>query len=197
MRSGRLLLPERVGAWIEIRHDGSAWFREVVSEADVEMRVLFLTALRTVVYMTGFLALFVWVSLSLRSLDAGLNWFLPGFWKGAGLGLMMVGAGVVLSCAGLFVVRGHGTPAVFDPPKDFVVLGPYRYVRNPMYLGGLCLMTGFGLFQLSVSILVLALALGLLVHWFVRLVEEPGLEKRFGQSYLDYRRSVNRWLPRW
>ena len=58
---------------------------------------------------------------------------------------------------GIFVVRGRGTPAVFDAPREFVVVGPYKYVRNPMYIGALTLLIGFGLYQHSISILVFSL----------------------------------------
>lgn len=109
---------------------------------------------------------------------------------------MIAGAALVLTCVGFFVLRGRGTPAPFDPPKNFVAAGPYKYVRNPMYVGGLSLLVGFGLWQQSVSILLFALLLALIVHLFVVLFEEPGLERRFSASYINYKQSVNRWLPR-
>jgi len=109
---------------------------------------------------------------------------------------MIVGSVLVLICVGVFVSRGRGTPAIFDPPREFVALGPYKYVRNPMYVGGFILLIGFGLYHHSVSMLALALLLALLFHLFVLWVEEPGLEQRFGFSYRDYKNSVNRWLPK-
>ena len=54
---------------------------------------------------------------------------------------------------------------------------------------------GFGLFQRAVSVLLLAVGASLLAHLFVVFVEEPGLERRFGESYRRYKQSVNRWLP--
>jgi protein-S-isoprenylcysteine O-methyltransferase Ste14 len=80
-------------------------------------------------------------------------------------------------------------------PREFVAFGPFRYVRNPMSLGAVILMVGLGFYGLSVCILLLAATLFLLLHLLVVYVEEPGLEKRFGKSYGDYKRSVNRWLP--
>jgi protein-S-isoprenylcysteine O-methyltransferase Ste14 len=77
-----------------------------------------------------------------------------------------------------------------------VSAGPYKFVRNPMYIGGFLLLAGFGLIQRSLAILLFALALLGLFHLFVVFVEEPGLKKRFGQSYLDYKQIVKRWLPR-
>ena len=81
-------------------------------------------------------------------------------------------------------------------PKEFVAFGPFRYIRNPMSLGAVILMLGFALYESSISILLLAAALFLFFHLIVVYVEEPGLEKRFGESYQEYRRSVNRWLPK-
>ena len=108
---------------------------------------------------------------------------------------MIVGAAVAISCVAVFVARGRGTPAPFDPPREFVAQGPYRYVRNPMYVGGLGVIAGFGLYQRSLAIVLFALVFLCCAHLFVVFYEEPGLERRFGHSYLDYKRSVNRWLP--
>jgi protein-S-isoprenylcysteine O-methyltransferase Ste14 len=66
-----------------------------------------------------------------------------------------------------------------------------------MYIGGLLVLGGLGLALRSPAILLLAFGAAVLVHYFVVIVEEPGLERRFGDSYRTYKRSVNRWLPRW
>jgi protein-S-isoprenylcysteine O-methyltransferase Ste14 len=65
-----------------------------------------------------------------------------------------------------------------------------------MYLGALALLAGYGLVVGSVAVLILTAGAGLLAHAFVVLVEEPGLRRRFGESYERYTRSVMRWLPR-
>lgn len=113
-----------------------------------------------------------------------------------GLLLMLVGAALAFSCASLFVARGKGTPAPFDPPREFVVAGPYRWVRNPMYVGGLSLLAGFSLWHRSPAMLIFTGFAGSLVQLFVIQVEEPGLERRFGESYRTYKKAVRRWLPR-
>jgi protein-S-isoprenylcysteine O-methyltransferase Ste14 len=110
---------------------------------------------------------------------------------------MVLGAILVLACAGVFISRGRGTPAIFDAPRVFVAIGPYRYVRNPMYIGGLMLLLGFGLYQCSISILFLTLLLLLVLDLFVRFYEEPTLTRRFGSSYQEYLGTVRRWIPRW
>jgi len=109
---------------------------------------------------------------------------------------MLLGGLLVLWCGGTFIGRGRGTPAVFDPPRVFVASGPYRFVRNPMYLGGLCLLAGFGLWLRSLSILLFAAVLILAFHLFVVCYEEPGLAKRFGESYISYKKRTNRWIPK-
>lgn len=109
---------------------------------------------------------------------------------------MVVGATLALVCIGTFVVRGRGTPALFDPPREFVAAGLYRRTRNPMYIGGLTLLFGFGLANRSPAMLALTVALSLFMHLFVILYEEPGLKRRFGSSYERYLDSTPRWMPR-
>lgn len=94
----------------------------------------------------------------------------------------------------LFGVRGRGTLAPIDPPTTFVAQGPYRYTRNPMYVGVTCWLLSLAGFTASRTVLWYALLLPLGFHSFVVLVEEPGLRRRFGAAYCDYCRRVPRWL---
>jgi protein-S-isoprenylcysteine O-methyltransferase Ste14 len=164
--------------------------------ADYLMMETLLIALRTVLYMAAFILFFGWLALRVQGWDDSLQVELPPWTRMAGLAFTGLGALLLLACAGTFIARGRGTPAVFDPPRQFVSAGPYKFVRNPMYIGGFLLLAGFGLIQRSLAILLFALALLGLFHLFVVFVEEPGLKKRFGQSYLDYKQIVKRWLPR-
>jgi protein-S-isoprenylcysteine O-methyltransferase Ste14 len=160
----------------------------------LEMKT-FLIGVKAVVYMTVFLSVFGWLALSVRSFDRVLKVSMPA---GAGIfGIVLMAAGGILglACAGTFIVRGQGTPAPFDAPKKFVAIGPYRYVRNPMYIGGILLLGGFGLYQQSVSILLLAVALSGVVHVLVILYEEPTLKREFGEAYEEYCRVTHRWVP--
>jgi protein-S-isoprenylcysteine O-methyltransferase Ste14 len=79
-----------------------------------------------------------------------------------------------------------------------VVVGFYRYVRNPMYLGfalgWIGLWVVFGHANLGTITAVAAVALG--VHLFVTFYEEPTLRKKFGKSYEEYCGNVRRWCPR-
>jgi len=159
------------------------------------MKTLFL-ALRSVIYMSGFLLFFGWIALLVRTFDQSFGVSLPAATELPGAILLVVGAILVLACAGVFISRGRGTPAIFDAPRAFVAIGPYKYVRNPMYIGGLILLIGFGLYERSISILLLTLPLFLLVHSFVVFYEEPTLTRKFGSSYQEYSRAVCRWIPR-
>lgn len=152
-------------------------------------------AVRAVLYMAGFLSFFAWLALRVRALDRFMQASLPDGLEIPGVALMIAGGALGLACVGAFIVRGKGTPAPFDAPKIFVAVGPYRYVRNPMYMGGLLLLLGFGLYEHSVSILLMALTLFLVVHLMVVLYEEPTLRKLFGESYDQYCRTTRRWVP--
>ena len=159
------------------------------------MKTLFI-AVRALLYSAGFVLLWGWIALGSRKYDSRFGFELPPALQAPGIALMIPGAFLVLVCLWNFVVRGRGTGAPFDPPRVFVASGPYRYVRNPMYLGAAIFLLGFGLFERSVSILALSAFLLLAAHLFVLVYEEPDLERRFGESYRSYKRTVRRWIPR-
>jgi protein-S-isoprenylcysteine O-methyltransferase Ste14 len=159
------------------------------------MKTLFVAA-RSVVYASGFLFLWGWVAVSVRRFDPWLGITLPAWLGAPGFILLVFGAVAGLACVASFITRGRGTPAPFDAPREFVAMGPYRYCRNPMYVGGGAMLTGFGLYADSPSVLLLAAGMMALAHTFVVFYEEPTLRKTFGQTYVDYCRNVHRWLPR-
>jgi protein-S-isoprenylcysteine O-methyltransferase Ste14 len=137
-------------------------------------------------------------------------WLLPGWlgfevkanegeaWRWVAAIPSVVGFAVALRCIWDFGWTGRGTPAPMIPPRRLVVVGPYRYVRNPMYLGfatgwiGLWIVFGHANFASIAS--VTAVALG--VHLFVVFYEEPTLRGKFVAEYDQYRRNVRRWWPR-
>jgi protein-S-isoprenylcysteine O-methyltransferase Ste14 len=155
-----------------------------------------LLVLRAVLYSAAFVLLWAWLAASVQPLDARLSFTLPAWARPAGWALALAGSLLVLWCISTFAARGRGTPAPFDPPREFVAAGPYRYVRNPMYIGGFGVLVGAGLVVRSPSIIGLAVLFLLLVHLLVVLYEEPALDSRFGDPYLRYKSSVRRWLPR-
>ena len=114
------------------------------------------------------------------------------------LGLVMIalGAGLLIACIWQFAHVGRGTLAPTDPPKLLVVVGLFRYVRNPMYLSVTTIMLGELLLTGSRALLVYwaiwFAAANLLVIGF----EEPTLRRQFGDSYVRYQKTVGRWIPR-
>jgi protein-S-isoprenylcysteine O-methyltransferase Ste14 len=159
------------------------------------MKTLFV-AVRAIFYAFCFVYFWGWLASGARKYDPRLGIAPSAVWKPVGVFLMVSGAILVLACIANFVVAGEGTPAPFDAPVVFVASGPYRYVRNPMYIGAALLLAGYGLLEGSAAIALLSILLLLAAHVFVVLVEEPGLQRRFGESYLAYKRDVRRWLPR-
>jgi protein-S-isoprenylcysteine O-methyltransferase Ste14 len=109
----------------------------------------------------------------------------------------VLGFAVALRCVWDFGRTGRGTPAPIAPPQRLVVVGFYRYVRNPMYMGFAAGWIGlwviFGHANLAAIAAVITVALG--VHLFVLFYEEPTLRGKFGPEYEEYCRNVNRWWP--
>jgi protein-S-isoprenylcysteine O-methyltransferase Ste14 len=156
------------------------------------------TPFRAVVIIAAILFVIGWLMGYLRLLDAALGVELPAWVQVPGLVAVVAGAALGLTCGAMLSTRGIGTlgGAEWFMPREFVATGPFRFVRNPMSLGGVVLLTGIALWHRSAFALGLAAALFLVMHLVVVYLEEPGLEKRFGDSYREYRRNVRRWLPR-
>jgi protein-S-isoprenylcysteine O-methyltransferase Ste14 len=151
---------------------------------------------RSVVVATAFVWFWAMVGLWARQFDRLFGGPLPSWTWPLGLAALAAGAPLMITCVALFAIRGQGTPAPFDPPRRFVALGPYRAIRNPMYVGGWLTIVGFACVTRSSSILVFSSAWLLLVHLFVILYEEPALTEKFGPTYQQYRKAVPRWVPK-
>ncbi len=131
----------------------------------------------------------------LASADGKSGWEL-GWLRWLGILPISLGVLIYLRCAGDFAFGGKGTPAPMDPPKELVVQGLYRYMRNPMYVGVIAILLGESLLFESLALLKLAGVSYVTFFLFVLLYEEPTLTRRFGSSYRNYRRMVPRWIPR-
>ncbi len=113
-----------------------------------------------------------------------------------GLACLVAGVGLMAWTIGRFFQEGDGTLAPWDPTQHLVVAGVYRHVRNPMITGVVLNLVGETLVLASPGIGLWAALFFAGNALYIPLVEEPGLEKRFGEDYRRYRAAVPRWLPR-
>jgi len=113
----------------------------------------------------------------------------------AGLIVGTAGATIALWCVFAFVWIGKGTPAPFDPPRRLVIRGPYRFVRNPMYIGAGLTLAGAALYCGSIFLLLYGCVLLIVTHLVVMFYEEPTLCRSFGAEYQAYCSRVSRWRP--
>jgi len=155
-----------------------------------------LTAAASLAVGAAFFSLWFWLLpqwLGFRVEAAG-----AAHWRWLGALPSVLGFAVAMRCVWDFGWTGHGTPAPIAPPQRLVVVGFYRYVRNPMYLGfaggwiGLWIVLGRA--SLAAIAGVAAVAIG--VYLFVLFYEEPTLRGKFGADYEQYCRNVHRWRPR-
>jgi len=114
----------------------------------------------------------------------------------AGLLPFAAGAFIMIRCIWDFTTLGKGTLAPVDPPTTLVVRGLYRYVRNPMYVGALIMLIGEAMILGSPRVLAWAAIWFTFINGMVVFYEERTLQRRFGDSYEQYRRAVGRWIPR-
>jgi protein-S-isoprenylcysteine O-methyltransferase Ste14 len=120
----------------------------------------------------------------------------PGTWNLLGLIPLAVG----IACL-LWVMLSHfaRTPARVElewTPQYLLIRGPYVFTRNPMYVGELALWFGWALFYGSGAVLLACAVLWVAMNWLAIPREEGALEARFGEAYLQYKRTVPRWLGR-
>ncbi|MDJ1471806.1 methyltransferase family protein [Xanthocytophaga flava] len=113
----------------------------------------------------------------------------------AGIGLLIVGLLLFSYTVYLFMKHGRGTLAPWQPTQTLIVTGPYRYCRNPMISGVFFILTGESLAFHSLPLLIWAGIFFILNTLYFILLEEPSLEKRFGESYRQYKKHIPRWIP--
>jgi protein-S-isoprenylcysteine O-methyltransferase Ste14 len=111
-------------------------------------------------------------------------------------GLLILGGVALLLDAFIRFARADGTPAPPAPTAHLVVVGPYRFVRNPMYIAVAAIVLGQALLFGSWGVLLYLALVLIAVASFVRFYEEPTLERAYREEYLEYRRNVRAWWPR-
>ena len=137
-------------------------------------------------------------------------WLLPGWlgfhfdaldvpsWRWIAAVPSVLGFAVAIRCIWNFGWTGRGTPMPLAPPQKLVVVGFYRYVRNPMYVGfivgwiGLWVVFGRANRTALIVLLVAFASVALFVYFY----EEPILREKFGAAYELYCSNVPRWIPR-
>ncbi len=122
-----------------------------------------------------------------------------GPWRWLGIAFFLTGCTLAFVSARLIYAfqQWNKQPTPLGVPKRLVLVGPYRHVRNPMFLGMLQIVLGEGLYFQSPAILAYLVTLCLFGHFFIILGEEGRLEGQFGEDYRRYKREVGRWIPRW
>jgi protein-S-isoprenylcysteine O-methyltransferase Ste14 len=153
------------------------------------------TAIASLVVGSAFFALWFWLLPSWLAFRVDTTG--AARWRWIAVVPSILGFAVALRCIWDFGWTGHGTPAPMAPPKRLVVVGFYRYVRNPMYLGFFAGWVGLWVVFGRANIIAVA-AVGLIllgVASFVLLYEEPKLRTMFGTEYEEYCENVRRWVP--
>ena len=152
-------------------------------------------SLKTILFM-GFSHGLVTVYLPLKIGAAGPALFEPGPLRWLALPLWLIGGGAIIWCSRALVRTGRGTPLLADPPRELVILGLYRFVRNPIYLGALVFVSGTLLWFPAPILLAYLVLMLLAFHFLIVVFEEPMLRATFGAQYEAYARAVPRWIPR-
>lgn len=109
-------------------------------------------------------------------------------------GCMLVGACILCYSIYLFATVGHGTLSPLDPTKNLVIIGLYKYSRNPMYVGVMLILLSECLLFQNQHLLNYTLTVFILFNIFIIFVEEPRLVREFGHEYSNYCKQVRRWL---
>ena len=114
----------------------------------------------------------------------------------AGLTLLIPGT-TVLIWTWIQFLKAKGTPVPINPPQELITGGLYAYSRNPMLLSIFLIVFATGFLTGSCSLTLFFAPLFVLFFYFqITLVEEKEMELKFGQDYLDYKKSVPRFFPK-
>jgi protein-S-isoprenylcysteine O-methyltransferase Ste14 len=116
--------------------------------------------------------------------------------RGLGAIMILVGVPVLIDAFARFALQGLGTPAPIAPPRNLVVTGLYRHVRNPIFVAVVAIILGQAVLLGDWRLVVYGALLWLAFHVQVVAYEEPVLAQAFGKEYEAFRAAVPRWIPR-
>jgi protein-S-isoprenylcysteine O-methyltransferase Ste14 len=153
-----------------------------------------LTPVAAIIFF-GIITLFVFCSFWV---DRWLNLpYLPDAWWRYGIAAVVFIAGLFLSISTVTAFfRTRGTPVPLSPPPKLITTGLYACIRNPMALGMLLILEGLGFYFGSLSLIIFFAPLPVVLYaLFIKAVEEPELELRFGREYLEYKKKVPMFIP--
>ncbi len=169
-------------------------FRFRSARPSTPFRLLGVTTLQMVVFTAVLIAA---VPCGIRAIEErwGLHVDAPASVRWGGWILVALAAAVSVSAVVTMASRGRGTPVPSAMARELVTSGPYRFVRNPMAVGGIGQALGVGLAMSSWMTVAYALAAAVVWHLLIRPVEEADLEARFGDPFRHYRSRVACWLP--
>ncbi len=147
----------------------------------------------TVIVVVPTLLELKWPDSDILTLDR--SWLKPAL-SAVAVSFILLGSTLMYKTIKLFHQVGKGTLAPWNATKHLVVLGPYRYVRNPMISGVLMNLLGLAIILNNKWVLLWAAFFFILNTVYFVVYEEPDLEKKFGDEYRQYKKKVRRWLPR-
>ena len=120
-------------------------------------------------------------------LTNGSRWY-PAAWVSIGAGVL------ILVSAWIQFFRAKTSVLHHRPANELLQSGPFRFSRNPIYVAGLLLQLGIGLWMNNLWIVLLIAVSKLAFDRYIIAGEEAYLERAFGDVYADYKNSVRRWL---
>ena len=149
--------------------------------------------LNAVIFFCIFMVALPWLAHRLFPLELPLP---QGVRIGLASALAAAGIAAWIACLDAFSRHGRGTPLPADAPRHLVKTGLFGWIRNPIMAGELLVIWAVALFLTSLGATLYAFAISAVAHLAVVYIEEPELQRRFGESYTEYCRNVPRWLPR-
>ena len=153
-----------------------------------------MTAYKSLLYLIFEASLFaLYIPLALLRVGSRIETGVISFFA---IPLWLIGSLMILRCFWDFTFKGRGTPVPSDPPKELIITGFYRYVRNPIYVGVLSIFLGHFLWFGYWALLIYTVFAFIGVHSFVVFYEEPTLKRKFGAGYEEYVKKVPRRIPR-